>query len=106
MIRFLLLWVYYDWPYSYSLWVFPLAFWEQEDQQVPKRANDFQSSVQFISVSRVSMGCHCTCCGLRGLPRPLRGASGASVAVVTAAAPLISSSILARPHIDSTHTLF
>lgn len=52
------------------------------------------------------MGCHSTCCGLRGLPRPRRGASGASVAGVTAisgAASLISSSILARPHVDSTH---
>lgn len=49
------------------------------------------------------MGCHSTCCGLRGLPRPRRGASGASVdgaAAGSAAAPLISSSILARPHIQ------
>lgn len=29
------LWVYYDWPCSYSLWVFPLAFWEQADQRAP-----------------------------------------------------------------------
>lgn len=54
------------------------------------------------------MGCHSTCCGLRGLPLPLRGTSGVSVAGVaadSATAPLISSSILTRPHIDPTNTL-
>lgn len=41
----LLLLVYFDWPYSYCLWVFPLAFWDQEDQQAPERANDLYLSV-------------------------------------------------------------
>lgn len=55
------------------------------------------------------MESHSTCGGLRGLPRPRRGATGASfagVAFASTADPLISSSILARPHTDSTHTLY
>lgn len=85
-----------------------MAFWEQTDPQAPERYSDFIFTVELNFVLGWFIRSHSTGCSLRGLPRPLRCTSGASVpgvAAISDIVSLISSSILTRLHIDSTHTL-